>query len=161
MPRPPLPILRSGEELVYDAIERIRRLVRHERLDFVRRRRQSDDGEVGASQKRDAVHLRIWLNPLLFQAPQDEAVYWRAHPSWVSNRRNTRTPRRAERPMLSRRSQCGWLLGFSRPSSAVYPFPDQPRLFIGELFVAHRHGLFDDSPIQQAVLRRAFLERRS
>jgi hypothetical protein len=73
-PRPPLAVVRRGEEPVHHLLVGVRRLVREEGIHLRRRRRQADQVEVHPPDERVPVRLGRWLQPLLLQPGEDERV---------------------------------------------------------------------------------------
>ncbi len=63
MPRPAFAISRRGEKFVDEPLDGVRRRIRHERVDFFRRRRQPDHIEIHAPNPRAPISLLGKHNP--------------------------------------------------------------------------------------------------
>ena len=74
VPSPALAVLRRCQQAIHHLRERIRRLVGDKRIDFGRRRRQSDQVERRAPQQRDLVRGRPRRDRLRLQFRRDEAI---------------------------------------------------------------------------------------
>ena len=96
--RPALAVLRPGQQAVEQGFVSTRRCVGHERLDLLRRRRQTDQVEIRPADQRPLVGRRVRLQPLFFQLRQHERVDRVGHPIPVLHVRHRGPTDRLKRP---------------------------------------------------------------
>ena len=80
MPPPPFAIVRAGEQPVNELAKGFRRGIPNERLDFVGRRRQTDQVKVGAANQHRPIGLPCRAKLLLVQLGEDETIDRRVRP---------------------------------------------------------------------------------
>ena len=80
VPSPPFPVVRVGEQPVNEFAKGIRGRISNERLDFVGRRRQTDQVEVGAANQGAPIGLPCGAKLHLVQLGEDETIDGRVHP---------------------------------------------------------------------------------
>ena len=89
MPAPALAEARRGQQPIDHGGEGVGRRVGDERRDLLGRRRQAGQVERGAAEQREAVGVGDGLEPLRFEAGEDEAVDVAPRPGGVLHRRDT------------------------------------------------------------------------
>ena len=93
--------VRRGEQPVHHFLVRVRRLIFHERANFLRRRRQPGEVERQPADERDAIRFLRRIHTLLLQSVQDEGVDRVADFEFrISDIRYCRPRELGERPVL-------------------------------------------------------------
>ena len=86
MPRPALAEARRREQLIDDALKRLRRFVGDEPLDGLGRRRQADHVEIRAADQRSLVGGVGRREALLFKPRENESVDVASRPGGILDR---------------------------------------------------------------------------
>ena len=165
VPRPALAVGRRGQEPIDDLLERLGRIVREERLDLLRGRRQAGQVERGAADPGPPVRrMRRRACPACFELRQEEAIDLIPRPGDVPRRPAASRSERAGRPTSVAGPRSA---GSRRPSSPSVAFeaghgaPERhPALELRDLaggqLLLRRHLRFveiADRPDQQTLVR--------
>jgi hypothetical protein len=128
-PRPPLAVMRRGEQAIDDALVGVRGGVGEEGVALLERRGKADEVERDAAEQRFPRGFGRWRQPLGLEPGEHEAVDGRADPALVADGRRRMAHGPHVRPVLRHVGGRGGgrLAGGVRPRRALVDPPDEER----------------------------------